>query len=135
MKNIQTIIAMLFLLISLYSCNNEQNDYYKAKQANTIESLKEFAINYPNSVYTDSVKEIIDSIIWHTVLNADSLNQYENFIDEHPKSKFIKGAKEIFDSLMWQEVKQNNTIDDYETFIDDYPDSKFIDSAKIMIEK
>jgi len=133
-KSVITLI-FFFNLLLFFSCNKEQKDFEKAKQANTIESLKEYATNYPDGKYIDNAKELIDSMIWQAVLNKDSLKNYEKFIEEHPKSKFIESAKSKFDKLLWEDVLSTNTISDYETFIEEYPDNKFIDSAKIMIEK
>ena len=135
MKKSVRILTFMLLLFSFYSCNNEQKAYTMAKQNNSIEALKEFATNYPNGIYIDSAKGIIDSIIWQDILNKDSMKVYEKFIDNHPKSKYYLTAKGIFDSLMWQEVKSSNTADDYEILIDEYPKSNYIDSAKIMFEK
>ena len=99
MKKSVYIIIFFFLLL-FYSCNKEQKEFEKAKQANSIESLKEYATNYPDGKYIDNATEIIDSMIWQAVLNKDSLKNYEKFIEEHPKSKFIDSAK-----LMIEEQK------------------------------
>jgi outer membrane protein assembly factor BamD (BamD/ComL family) len=135
MKKLLNILTFLLLLSLLFSCNREKKDYYKAKQINSIEALKEFAVNHPNSEFIDSAKGIIDKLIWDTIVQKNSMKNYEMFILEHPGSMFIDSAKDIVDKMLWQEVKSLNTVSDYETFIEDYPESKFIDSAKIMIGK
>jgi len=135
MKKSVTILTITFLLFAYYACNSERKDYNMAKQANTLNALKEFATNYPNSVYIDSAKGVIDKLIWDTIVQKNNMKDYETFILVHPNSSFIDSAKGIVDKLLWLEVKSLNTISDYETFVEDYPESKFVDSAKLMIGK
>jgi hypothetical protein len=111
MKKSVTTIALILLLISYYSCNKEQKSFTIAVQANTIEALKEFANNYPNGEYIDSVKAIIDKLVWDSILKKDIICDYEKFIDEHAKSKFVDSAKQM--------VEKQNTVKDVDNAVKD----------------
>jgi len=135
MKNCLVIFALVLLLLSIYSCSSEQNAFKEATGANTIEALKKFATNYPNSELIDSARGIIDNMVWQSVLSLDSLKRYQKFIAEYPGNKFVDSAKVIVDNAMWQSLRSSEDYTDYESFVEEYPESHFIDSAKIMIDK
>jgi uncharacterized protein (TIGR02145 family) len=122
MKKPLSILAFVLLLLSFYSCNKEQKDFTIAKQANTIETLKEFANNYPDGKYIDIAKEIIDKLVWDSVLRKDIICDYESFIDEHGKSKFVDSAK-----LM---IEKQNTVKDVDNSVKD-KDCNLYNTVKI----
>jgi uncharacterized protein (TIGR02145 family) len=90
-------IAVLTLIIS--SCGGEHSKFRKAREANTIGALKDFASNYPNSDYIDDVKAIIENLIWDSIQKVDIVCAYEDYIDAHPKSRFTDSAKQMIKRL------------------------------------
>ena len=99
MKKYLSILTLIILLLACYSCNREKSAYTSAVKTNTLEALKEFAVYYPDGKYIDSAREVIDKLVWQSILNKNIICEFESFIEEHPKSRFIDSAKLMIEKL------------------------------------
>ena len=111
MKKTVNILFLVVLVVSIYSCSSEQKKFRIASQANSIEALKAFARNYPNGEYIDRVKDLIDNLLWDSIVRKDVICDFENFIEDHPNSKYIDSAKQMIDMRMPAEEYENDVND------------------------
>jgi hypothetical protein len=87
--------ALLVLLIS--SCNKELKEFDIAVQSNSIQSLKDFLVKYPEGKYVDSANVLIDRLNWQDVMSKNTIADYETFIAGFPESKYLDSAKIMLD--------------------------------------
>lgn len=111
MKKSINALFIVLILFSIFSCTSEQKKFRMAKEKNSMEALKDFGANYPNSVYIDSVKDIIDDLLWDSILARYVICDFENFIEDHPNTKYIDSAKLMINKLM--------PVDEYDEEVND----------------
>ena len=124
------LLVGFIMFFFLYSCNNAQSDWEKAKQQNTIESYNEFLANHAESIYKDSALFAIQNIDYEKVKNSDNMDSLSSFVKKYPGTA---KAEEIENKLHWKETKLKHDIPTYENFIRMYPDAGFSDSARKAI--
>lgn len=87
-------IYCLFFLVLLFSCNNLDKEFQKAKTIGTIEAYEKYINNYPNGLNVDKVKNIIDSIEYSIAITENKIVKIEDFIQRNPSSKYIEKAND-----------------------------------------
>ena len=82
-------LSLLFLI-----CSNPDKAYKNVKKVNTIHAYSKFIKKYPESIYINEVKLILDSLIYNSVLERNNINEHEKFIQNYPNSGYILKVKE-----------------------------------------
>lgn len=83
---------------------SEEDDWKKAKAADTIEEYDKYLRTYPEGNYRSDAREAKERIlesgmndIWNAVDKSDT-NALQEFIDKYPDSQYVARAREIINS-------------------------------------
>jgi hypothetical protein len=91
----------------------------------TVETVKEFRLKYPSSIYDDMLEYKRDSIEFIQVQENRSEQIVSQFIVEYPTSKFLPFAKDILDETRFIKLRKTGKLSDYYLFLKQYPQTNF----------
>lgn len=111
------IITSGWLLLSPYI------SFYSLKNSADIDEYQHFLDKYPNSPYTEQVKEQMSQLAFRKALEKNTVDAYNRYISTYPKSEKVKRAKEIRNLLAFIKALNINKMETYQQFIRDYPDA------------
>jgi hypothetical protein len=105
-------------------------DWTAAKTFNTYKSYELFELEYPKSIFEDSVKMAIELLDWERTLFTDSMSNYTLFMSKYPHSRYLTQAKNKIDSLIWFPISNTGTKDQLRGFISQFPNSRYVNDAR-----
>lgn len=128
--------------------HEEEDEWLKVYEINTINSYTTFINKYPKSKYIAQANDEIaylrqierdnklEEIEWRKALESNTIELCQEFLIKYPSSKFISEANNRINYLKehavdWELVKEKNSKKAYHKFIKKYPDGPF----KAMAEK
>ncbi|HCC70779.1 MAG TPA: hypothetical protein DEQ09_06470 [Bacteroidales bacterium] len=68
--------------------------FEKAINSESVEELKSFISDYPNSTFTDSANAVIEQLIWQKALLKNETERYEEYLTDYPNGQYVNAVKE-----------------------------------------
>lgn len=108
---------------------------YQALEENeSVESLEAFLSTYPESEYTDEIKQRLQTQLtiknkWDELCNTSEAEDLIAFANQYPKCPFSQLCNEKIDSLEWQNACFINTQDSYLVYLQKHNNGKYHDIA------
>ncbi|MFX0136392.1 MAG: hypothetical protein ACFFDN_22310 [Candidatus Hodarchaeota archaeon] len=124
-KNILISLVIIFIA----GCASQKSMYNKAYKANTVEAFEEFIQKYPEGVYAEQAKKLIQEIEFNKAKEINSIEAYNNYLKKYTEGEFSKEAKKEIEGIEFNNAKNINTIESYENFLERYPKGFFVDGA------
>jgi outer membrane protein assembly factor BamD (BamD/ComL family) len=136
MKKISVIIKILaiaWIIVTSYACNNAEKAWENAQADNTVEAYMEFLNSHPESEFSKDADAKIELLIWENAINGTDVINYEDYIKKYPDGKFVNEAVWRIDSLRFLEVDNLRTIEAFTGFLKDFPMSRYADTVRTRI--
>ena len=117
MKTMSKFLVVLAVGILAFSCytldgqsKKEVKQYKKALKSGTVESFEAFLAKFPNSVLSEKVVHLIDSIHFSAV-NTDDISSCAAFLSQYPSSEYYDMLDgKIKEMAMNQRYIQDNSL-------------------------
>ena len=90
----------------------------------TLENIRRYRRNYPQSVYEDILTFKKDSIEYGIAVSTRSQMALVDYIADHPTSVYRPKADSLLDLMRWQSLESTGTLKDYYSYLDRYPYSR-----------
>ena len=128
-KNIyfNVIILLIFLIIIaliISGCSTEEKTWSQALETNTIESYTQYLGKYPDGVYAEQAKGLVEELTWQKVKTRNDRNGYIEYVDNYPKGKYAETAKE---EILWIDVTNDRSLEMFTNYMEKYPNGKYLD--------
>ena len=95
MKTMSKVLMVLAVGMIAFNCytlegqsKKEIRQYNKALKSGTVESFEAFLSKFPNSVFSEKVVHLIDSIHFSAV-NTDDISSCAAFLSQYPSSGYF----------------------------------------------
>jgi hypothetical protein len=115
-------LALIILSITI-SCSSLENDWYKAKQINTIEAYKDFLEKHKDSPFADSAKINLRTLDYANAKETNSVELLSDYINKYPNAPENEIIEATLDSLFYEKALSYGTIESYEKFLTSCPNS------------
>ena len=104
-----------------------------------IEAYRSFLEKYPESVYTQEIKDKITLLQkiqedWQKIEASSSRNDFALFLQHYPQSGYTQVCENKLDSLDWLDANGENTQEAYTQYIKLHPQGKYAELANKSIE-
>ncbi|MEO1254450.1 MAG: hypothetical protein AAFY41_06135, partial [Bacteroidota bacterium] len=87
----------------------------------SLESIRTFQRNFPNSIYDEILNFKNDSIDFKNAKDDQTQDALIKYIDLHPTSVFKLEADSILDGMRVAELEQKGNLKEYYAFLKEYP--------------
>ena len=136
MKNRTTLnqfLSIVLVGILLFGCNTAENDWNKAKLANTRSDYQIFIKKHSGSKFSDKAKMALDSFDWITVLKTHNVDSLKSFLKNNSSSNFLKNSNFAMDSIEWNIANYSRDTTILSSYIGKYPNSSNRQKAEDII--
>ena len=129
----------LFAVFCFFSACTYQADiqFEAVKQVDTAKAYKRFLIEYPNSIYTADILDLLEVSELNNVIASKNDAEFNRFIQEYPNSPYLpellKAKANLTIEQIFDEVKAENSLKGYINFIDKYPNNNLSKEAEKLI--
>lgn len=120
----KTWAAALTILL-LAGCDRTSRDWEAVSQAPTLEGLRRFRQQHPNSEYDASAGEKIVELLWEEARRSRNLEEVRGFRAQYADSPYAAAASAMIVELLWERVKDTDSQEEIEGFLAENPDSQF----------
>jgi len=116
--------------------------WHNAKQSNTKKSYENYIKEYPEGIYCNDAKKIIDDIIldnntWNSAKKSDDEQAYKNYLSNFHAGAYIQEATNRLDELIhdrkvWENAQNIDNKQAYEEYLSSYQNGKY---KKVALKK
>ena len=120
----------------------EREAYESACVKGTMDALKSFVSNYPQSKYVSEANSKIKSLelkiekdAYDSACKEGTIEAFRGFLNRYPRSQYAQDVQNrINDFDLWNSAKRNNTIQAYNSYLQNSRYKTFAAEAKAAIE-
>lgn len=97
------IMASLSLAIAFLGatgCGNEEGDFTKARETNTVEGYEAYVAKYPNSSHATEVRSALAEMEWKLARQDDRAVTYEEYIQKYPETDHAVEARNLLQQVV-----------------------------------
>jgi len=124
---------VVIMSLVLVQCTSEQKSWEKTKTAHNRAAYEKYLKKYPEGMYSDSARVILEDLVFKNAVSADSVPLFESFIQDYPQSQFVDSAKYLIEKIHFNQAKSANTEIAYKDFLKQYPEGTFAKKARHFI--
>ena len=142
---IAAIVAVVLLILgggvyyyttSTASSEQEQRAYDALDKSNSSADFQAFLDRYPNSKYTDDVRERMDEFkqmenSWSQIQNSSNTTDFISFKDKFSNSFYSNLCDQKIDSLDWVRAQSLGTAEAYNAYMEQHPQGRYFSEASI----
>jgi hypothetical protein len=103
----------------------ERQIWEEAKSAGSIEALKVYLAEHPQSRFVADA----ESLMWSMVRDSRSIEVLRDFVRSYPDSKLTTRAEE----LEWEWVRESRDEDIIQRYVNEYPNGRFQGLARLYL--
>lgn len=101
MKKLLISIIFILLIDQLFiSCRNEEREFKKAKEINTIQTYRDFIAQYPEGIFKKEAQDSVCNLSYQSACVNGSFTAFEKYINEYPESPKLGEAKNMIYQLL-----------------------------------
>jgi hypothetical protein len=89
MKKCSVLITAFVFFCIILACGNEESDFEKAKETNTVQAIEEFIEKHPESRFIQRADEMLDSLRYYIVKSKASVADCKEFLENYPESRYV----------------------------------------------
>lgn len=121
----------------------EKEAYESACFTGTVDALKAFVSNYPESKYVNdansrikNIEKNIEKNTYDSVCKKGTIEAYRGFLKKYPQSQYTQDVQNrIKDFDLWNAARKSNTIQAYNSYLQNSMFKTFAAEAKAAIEE
>lgn len=133
------LLLILIIVIGFSGCENkEQSGFIKAKQENTVESIKSFLNKWPSGKHSAEARHFLEDFEkrdFELAKQQGTAQAFQDFLAKWPNGKMNQETKELFGDALYKEAEEKGEIAIYRQYLDKFPDRKYAKEAQEKVDE